>query len=462
MRRVWPASIRAASSTRAALRSEGAGGFTLVELLVALMLAAILSLSIMTISSSASNTYVATVERVSVYANFRLAMKTMQNDFASWIPTQELEFYIDGKGNSSRRDFHYTPGEEEPDRRDENGPFVVNGGTPDYDEYAYIWERHYSSVETLQIDDGDTDPKLHDAYQAYFRTMTYVDGSVREANVEYMLVDPSRPKSEWKGGVPPAPVKVDAKNVPGLALYKIIRYFRIDRDTITNLNKYPIVRRIVEVATNVTDFRVEYLTSNPFSRRRSTGALKFRSPGEDYAAPAERAVRPEAVRGAGPGKSYRKSFGYGSVKIDTQIDLAVAQTAVWGDDNLRGGGRAPQPVRVGFTGNSRISFAELVPGDKLYIFTDSERGARRNSQNVTGRLAAFPAGDYTVKTNRNGMLEVFEDIDSSTWGESGVQGVRYKAAFMPAALRVTIRMVDDDGKNPKTMQQVIWLRRRAQ
>ena len=134
---------------------------------------------------------------------------------------------------------------------------------------------------------------------------------------------------------------------------------------------------------------------------------------------------------------------------------------MWGDANLRNAGKRPQPVRVGFTGNPDISFAEIVPGDRVYIFTEAERGGRKAGGNVAGRLAAFPSGDYTVKTNINGMLEFVEDIDSSLWGGKDQPGVRYKAAFMPASLRLTLRMVDDNGLNPKTMQQVVWLRRKS-
>ena len=59
------------------------------------------------------------------------------------------------------------------------------------------------------------------------------------------------------------------------------------------------------------------------------------------------------------------------------------------------------------------------------------------------------------------MLEFVEDIDSTLRGGKDQPGVRYKAAYMPAALRLTIRMVDDEGLNPKTMQQVVWLRRKS-
>lgn len=439
-----------------------AGGFTLIELLVALMLASILSLAIMTISSSASNTYIATVDKVSVFNNFRLAMKSLQTDLAGWIPSQELEFYVDGAGNNSRRDYHYSPGEEIKDRTDEHGPGVVNGGDKGYDEFASVEQRHYSSLEPWQVDEGFDQPKVHDAYQLYFRTMTFVDGMIREANVEYLLVDPSAPRKTWVNGIPPAPTKVAPGDVAGLSLYKVIRYLEITEDSVTNLNYVPIRRRILEVAPNVTDFRVEYLSSDPFTRSVRDGELRFRTPEEDYEDPTEAAIRPSRQMHKDGEPSYRKSFGYGSINLSNQIDLAIAETAVWGDNNLRGLGRAPQPVRIGFRGNQRIRFAELVPGDRLYIFTSSERGQARNQQNTVGRITAFPAGDYTILSNLSGMLELREDIDSSTWGEGGIQGIRYKAAYTPAALRITLRMVDDEGKNPKSMQQVVWLRRRAQ
>ena len=42
-----------------------------------------------------------------------------------------------------------------------------------------------------------------------------------------------------------------------------------------------------------------------------------------------------------------------------------------------------------------------------------------------------------------------------------VTGILYKAAYMPSAIRITLRVVDDQGMNPKTLQREIWLRRRS-
>jgi hypothetical protein len=429
--------------------------------MVALALAAMLSIMIMMISTTAQETYTQTVQRVEVYNQFRLVIDRLREDIGNWIPSQELEFYTDGKGKAARRNFHYEPGEELPDRSDEHGPGVVDGGiVGKYDEYAYIEQGQYRSVEQAQLELGDRRGKIHDAYKMYFRTMTYVDGQVREANVEYLLADASLP---WVKGTPQPPREVNPEGIRNLALYKIVRYLKIDERILTNMNKVPIERRVIEVATNVTDFRVEYVTQNPFSRSKKKGGPKFVTPEQDYDSYSERATRPKRLK---KGKfdvtsRYRKTFGYGSVSLAVKFDLATASPAKFGDQGLKNLGTISEPVRMGFRRNPNVVFAELSPGDQIYVFTQSERGGGKASSNSIGRLAAFPAGTYTIKSNIQGMLEVVEDIDSSTWGTQDQTGIYYKAAFLPAAVRVTLRMVDKDGLNPKTMQQVIAMRRKT-
>ena len=162
-------------------------GFTLVELMVALALAAMISVSIMFISSQARLAYEATVKKIDVYNRFRFVLHSIDKDIKNWIPSSDLEFYTDGRGSGSRRNNHWDPGEEVPDRKDEFGPGVADGGmVGEYDEYAHIIERHYFS------EDGGTrgEEKRHDAYQLYFRTLTHVDGAIRVANVEFMRRPP--------------------------------------------------------------------------------------------------------------------------------------------------------------------------------------------------------------------------------------------------------------------------------
>jgi prepilin-type N-terminal cleavage/methylation domain-containing protein len=448
-------------------------GFTLVELMVALALAALISVAISLISTTARRAYTETTKRVDVYNRFRLVFSTIERDFSAWIATQELEFYIDGRGGRER-DFHWDPGEEVPDSRDDRGPGQVNGGmrkgvagaTSDYDEFAYILQRQYQSVEPSQVREGDRSPKLHDAYQVYFKTLTFVDGAVREATVEYMLVDTGAVDRDGNPvlvyGAPPEPVDVKQENVRNLALYKVVRYFVIDKNTITNINQYPIRRRVVPVATNVTDFRLEYVVSNPYRTDRR-GSPRFVTPEEDYKDPSEDATRPQLIQVSGTSAQvmYRKHFGYGSVRLDAEFPRATAFVDRRGDQGLKGVSSSHEPVRFGFRSDPRIAFAELTEGDRIFVFTENSRGGGGVGSGNVQNLIRFPAGDYTVKSNLRGQLEFLEDIDTSTWADKDQPAIRYKAAYLPAALRITIRMVDDEGENPKTMQQVVWLRRKA-
>ena len=58
-------------------------------------------------------------------------------------------------------------------------------------------------------------------------------------------------------------------------------------------------------------------------------------------------------------------------------------------------------------------------------------------------------------------MEFLEDIDSVGWA-SDPGGVRYKAAFLPEAVRVTLRVVNEDrGDGPKTLQRVIWIKHKS-
>ncbi len=259
---------------RRADRSGRWAGFTLVELMVALALAAIISVSIMFISSQARVAYEETVRKVDVYNRFRYAFRNIEEDVKNWLATMELEFYTDGRGRGARVNFHWDPGEEVPDKKDELGPGVVDGGVAGaYDEYAQIVQLQYRSIEPMQ-----TEAKLHDAYQMYFRTFTYVAGSMRLANVEYMLLDPTQ-VDRSKGGIPAVPKQVEQKNVADLTLYKIVRYYDINPTVIKNLNVTPIVRKVTEVCTNVTDFKVEYMVEKDPTGRRESG---FRTPEEEF------------------------------------------------------------------------------------------------------------------------------------------------------------------------------------
>ena len=146
-------------------RGESSGGlldragFTLIELMVALGLAAIISISIMMISSQARLAYEETVKKVDVYNRFRYAMQSIESDIRNWVPIGELEFYQDGSGRGELNS-HWDPGEEVQDTKDDLGTGVRDGGgvVGEFDEFAYIMQRQYRSQER-----GQAEFKIHDA-----------------------------------------------------------------------------------------------------------------------------------------------------------------------------------------------------------------------------------------------------------------------------------------------------------
>ena len=441
-------------------RALGDGGFTLIELMVALGLAAIISVSIMMISSQARLAYEETVKKVDVYNRFRYALQSIESDIKNWVPTGELEFFSDGAGRGAKLNSHWDPGEETPDRPDEYGAGLYDGGIyGEFDEFAFIESRQYRSEEPEQLEPGE---KVHDAYRMYFQTITYVDGAMRLANVEYYLGDPRLTMSSSNRTLG-FPVKVPKERVQDLVLVKVIRYYDVDPKLILKVNTVPVIRKQVEVATNVTDFRVEYTVEPKLRGRLRRKEVSFMTPQEDFEAPLEEAVRPKRL--SRPTR-YMKRFGYGSVKINEQFEKATAFAGIRGDRNIGFKPGFHQPVRFGFENNTRIQFSQLIPGDRMFVFTEGNRagrvaGAGGASGGGAAQLIRFPSGDYTVKANRSGLVEFKEDIDSTEWSGQNQPGIYYKAPYLPSAVRITLRVVDDRGLNPKTLERIVWLRRRS-
>lgn len=451
------------SPVQSFLRSDRSPpGFTLVELLVALALAGIISMAIMFISSQARMAYEETSKKVDMAGQFRFIFRQIEEDFRNWEATSDLEFFTDGRGQGGRLNGHWDPGEELPDNKpDEFGKGVVDSGiVGEFDEFAMLEQRHYVSRER-----GDTEDRFHDAYRVYFRTRIYIDGSVRQANVEYALLDPSGLNPNGPRGIPPPPTRVSQENVPALTLFKIVRYFDVNPKLINRPYDTPVVRRLIEVSNRITDFRVEYMVEGT---SRAQGG--FRTPEEEYRSYPEAAIRPQLVESLGvegrPG--YRKIFGYGSVKLDVTYPRAQLIPGLRADEGLAGVPSASvyRPLRFGFEGNPQISFAQLVPGDKIFVFTAADRAEAAAGGAAAAVASAlnvlrFPSGDYTVRTNIDGLLEFEEDVDTTAWGNQRKSNILYKAAYVPSAVRITIRMVDEMGQNPKTMQREIWIRHRS-
>ena len=70
-------------------------GFTLLELLVALTLAAIISLIIAQVGTDSQKMYDSTITTVETYQKFRYALDDINENLSKMVPTASLEFYQD-------------------------------------------------------------------------------------------------------------------------------------------------------------------------------------------------------------------------------------------------------------------------------------------------------------------------------------------------------------------------------
>ena len=63
-------------------------------------------------------------------------------------------------------------------------------------------------------------------------------------------------------------------------------------------------------------------------------------------------------------------------------------------------------------------------------------------------------GEYTIFRNENGRLEFQERINSSSW-KGPASSLRYRAGYIPDAIRVGIRVLNDDGEEPRNLSVVV-------
>ncbi|MFQ5653599.1 MAG: prepilin-type N-terminal cleavage/methylation domain-containing protein, partial [Planctomycetota bacterium] len=224
-------------------------GFTLLELLIALALAAVISLCIATVSNQAQLVYDATTSKVEVYQKFRYALADMQENLQSMALTADLEFFVD---NLSEPNGHWDDGEELKDSA--SGPNIEGGRPGKYDEGAQIIERQYTLTR------GSLEEE-HDNFSIYFKSAVTIEGKLRLANVEYYLADP-RALDEGGSGRVARDVEDNSKFV----LLKVVRYVDINESNFYT-SKLKVRKVVSELCQNVTDLRIEYFYDNLFDDR---------------------------------------------------------------------------------------------------------------------------------------------------------------------------------------------------
>ena len=393
---------RRSSST---VEAAGSSGFTLLELLLALTLAAIISLCISSVSNQAQKIYQTTTSKVEVYQKFRYALDAMERSIQGWTPTTSLEFYIDQQqaAQGGLKNGHWDDGEEVAVK----GPNTDGGIYGDYDEGAKIFERKY----TLQQGPNTTE---HDAFSIYFRAPVEVDGAIRLANIEYLLADPREIDGDR---IAPIPAVVDEN--ANFVLLRVVRYLNVDGSNYDR-SSVEVAQKISEICSNVTDLRIEYFYDNIFDQK----------PGAFVVPSTERQlVDSERFPDELDGGIWVKEFLYGGFRDFSKAVAYPGRREVENSVDERPYFQVP-------TGAVDNRFSQLELGDPIFIWAEG------NSQ--------FPRGEKTIARNDNGKLYFREVFDTADW--TGNQtGLRFRAAYAPSAVRVSIRVLNDQGKEPRTL-----------
>ena len=434
--------------TRSACGRVHRGGFTLVELLVGLALATVLAGSIMVVATQTQEIYRRTMAQVELFARLRYAFSRMETELARMVATSDLEFFVDSQMELMRNNNHWDEKEEI------NSPLNLAGGWAPrqqerfYNEAPQIIERTYvrryrSGRETE-----------HDAFEIYFRAPVTHGGQIRMANVEYRLVkaedlvrlsgrDDVATRSYSHAVLPPV---VDAEQATELSLVRIVRYMERDEQVFTRTNWNALMRtHIAEISSNVVDFRIEYYARNPYRGAAGSGTgmkAGWYTPRMDWGS---EAVELPSVRTQYAGKDvFIKEFIYGTSRVQNPWDArgaapprGIIRRGIKLDPRNPSGRPVPPQFFV-----SRLLFAELGVGDTLYIWPSMD-----------ARLP-FAGGAFTIKNIVNGRLQFVEPLETAGW-LADKTGLRFKAAYIPMQLRLTISISDRDGRTRHRLQRIV-------
>lgn len=391
-------------------------GFTLIELMIAMTLAAIMVGMITVVSISAQKLYDETTARVEVLQNVRLGVNDITNTLERAVLSSDMEFFIDKPGGRAQQlNGHWDDGEE---LRDSPTIRNLEGGRPNfYDEGAHITERYYLCTDSLT---------KHANFSIYFKASTEVNGEIRQANVEYYLADP-RVKDD--DGLYERIGEEIEKNT-NLVLVRVVRWIEVNRDNYRS-DEILVKRKVSQICQNITDLRFDYLLEGE-GRGSASG---FVTPSQEH-----KKARGKGKRALVLGSDvYMKEFLYGRYRRGPEISEYSGQLIR--GNRIADEGKVDPPY---FELPKDENCPALGIGDSIYVFAQN-----------TG--SQFPDGNYTVR-NRAGLKVYFEEtIDTSEW-KSSETGLKFKAGYLPSAIRVAVRVLNDEGQQPRRLAQVAHLR----
>ncbi|MHC4390440.1 MAG: PilW family protein [Planctomycetota bacterium] len=366
-------------------------GFTLVELMIAIALMLIVVYQLNVVFNGSRQLFSRSEALVAVFQNARNAVDLIERDLSNAVSSDQMEFFND-RTNVSLGVGVFNPGEELPELRNR-----FFGGQP----YVYnLAMRQPPSYESRIEKHGG--PYRRD--QLYFRTFTSIAGTGKESLVEYRLYT-GKPGER-------------AKERPILQ-----RRVTVIRDTAGSSGVRLQTYEWTDICYYVREFKLEAF----FRDKERAYVGRFYSPREAVRGGQPPANDPRPPQLTNVGSNQEPGFmcfenGRG------QLDTATGELTI-----------TDSPMR------------RFAPGDELYCLVSL--GASQND--FKGRMTIAdivrPPGGGPVKVRFEEEALILNTVGSATVPSLDCS---WRGPFMPSAIRITLRIVDEKSFETRTIQRV--------
>ncbi len=389
-------------------------GLTLIELMIGIALMLVLTGQVVFIFNQARTLYLRTDAMVQVYQNARVALDSIERDITNAVKSSQMEFFNDTPGSTGFGAGFYDEGEECPELKDSGSRFL-----PTRD---YVFGLAVKQPKEYKPKDGPEDVEYrHDGL--YLRTITPVRGEMKEALVEY----------------------------------------RLNIGAVSDPKPRPVLQRIVKESSGVDpatkrhQIRIHPPDDVCYYVSELTVELYLRDKGEPgigHFYSVKEALSPTA--GGKPPLGDPNPPRLANVGAGDTPALTCSVTGGFSKDPAGSSGQLHKEGHLTVVGRLPV----VGPGDRFYISpTDSQVRTKFRSTEVTVRR---------IVEDGTRMRVEFEEQDEIaakfTTGPSGANlpdplEVSYRVGWLPAAIRVTMKVKDGKSQELRTVSRVFKILR---
>lgn len=387
-------------------------GFTLVELMIAISLMLIITLQLNIIFNQSRKLFIAADAMVQVFQNARSALELLERDIANVQKTSQMEFFKDDIQRFPYGFRIFNEGEQITGIQPRFFPGV------DYIYGLALKERRYDPKDRKEGKDYRRDA-------IYFRAMTMIDGTPKDALIQYEL------------DIGPQPSNPLPRPILRRTLWEVEK-IAVGGD--------PVIKKHAaqDICYYATEFKAEVFIRD----KRKNGMGRFYGAKEATVAPPAGDPQPPNLRRYDTGDSY----GIMCVARNEPNNWATLLTAA-----------AQPPAGGGPSGNyleiPGERLAPLAAGDKMYLLVEPDPGS--NAREDFGGPLTISKIDAT----QGGAARVwFEEagLIAQKLGKKRKDGVPrvnvdWRAAWLPPAIRVTLKIKDARSEEIRTIERIFQI-----